>query len=157
MFGQEAFVNDFASAELVDVANGILKLPPLAVWGNLAIYIVAWALLMWPQHLPLGRPCIAMVFAAMACGLRELCHKAWPQEDYPTVDIFGKINPTPIALLFGLMLVNAYLKATQNERMHGESYLIVLILFLQLITIGLGLVNPYWAGVSGVSCSSCNS
>lgn len=118
MFGQEAFVNDFASTELVDVANGILKLPPLAVWGNLAIYIMAWALLMWPQHLPLGRPCIAMVFAAMACGLRELCHKAWPQEDYPTVDIFGKINPTPIALLFGLMLVNAYLKATQNERMH---------------------------------------
>lgn len=112
MFGQEAFVNDFASTELVDVANGILKLPPLAVWGNLAIYIVAWALLMWPQHLPLGRPCIAMVFAAMACGLRELCHKAWPQEDYPTVDIFGKINPTPIALLFGLMLVNAYLKDT---------------------------------------------
>ena len=27
------------------------------------------------------------------------------------MDIFGKINPTPIALLFGLMLVNAYLKA----------------------------------------------
>ena len=27
-------------------------------------------------------------------------------------DIFGKINPTPIALLFGLMLVNAYLQDT---------------------------------------------
>ncbi|CAJ1434492.1 unnamed protein product [Effrenium voratum] len=112
MFGQDAFVHSFAAADLVDVQNGVLKLPPLAVWGNLAIYIVAWALLMWPQHLPLGRPCIAMVFAAMACGLRELCHKAWPEQDYPTVDIFGKINPTPIALLFGLMLVNAYLKDT---------------------------------------------
>eukprot|EP00441_Pelagodinium_beii_P042888 CAMPEP_0197636418 /NCGR_PEP_ID=MMETSP1338-20131121/11930_1 /TAXON_ID=43686 ORGANISM="Pelagodinium beii, Strain RCC1491" /NCGR_SAMPLE_ID=MMETSP1338 /ASSEMBLY_ACC=CAM_ASM_000754 /LENGTH=419 /DNA_ID=CAMNT_0043208643 /DNA_START=205 /DNA_END=1464 /DNA_ORIENTATION=+ len=48
----------------------------------------------------------------MACGLRELCHVAWPEEGYPTVDIFGKVNPTPIALLFGLMLVNAYLKDT---------------------------------------------
>lgn len=112
MLGQEAFVNSFAVSELVDADHGILKLPPLAIWGNLAIYLVAWALLMWPQHLPLGRPCIAMVFAAMACGLREFCNKAWPEEDYPTVDLFGKINPTPIALLFGLMLVNAYLKAT---------------------------------------------
>ena len=40
---------------------------------------------MWPQHLPLGRPCIAMVFAAMAAGLRELCHKAWPEKDYPSL------------------------------------------------------------------------
>ncbi|CAE7672387.1 LSI2 [Symbiodinium sp. CCMP2592] len=114
MWGKQAqpFVNRFVATSLTSVGDGMLSLPPLAVWGNLAIYVAAWALLMWPQHLPLGRPCIAMVFAAMACGLRELCHAAWPEEDYPTVDIFGKINPTPIALLFGLMLVNAYLKDT---------------------------------------------
>lgn len=108
------FVNSFivGGSTAASETHGTLILPPVAVWGNLAIHIGAWAFLMWPGFLPLGRPCIAMVFAAMACGLRELCHVAWPKEGYPTVDIFGKVNPTPIALLFGLMLVNAYLKDT---------------------------------------------
>jgi len=89
-----------------------IPLPGLAVWGNLAIYIVAWALLMWPQHLPLGRPGIAVVFAALACGLRAVCTVAWPSEQYPPVAVFEKIEVTPLALLLGLMLVNAYLKDT---------------------------------------------
>jgi len=89
----------------------MLSLPPLAVWGNLAIYVAAWALLMWPQHLPLGRPCIAMVFAAMACGLRELCHAAWPEEDYPTVDIFGKQVMPPIGPNWSCLLGIALLLA----------------------------------------------
>jgi len=107
-----SFVNSFIAISSSAARNGVLSLPPLAVWGNLVIYVAAWVFLMWPRFLPLGRPSIAMVFAAMACGLREVCHVAWPEEGYPTVDIFGKVNPTPIALLFGLMLVNAYLKDT---------------------------------------------
>merc|ERR550539_95503 len=87
-----------------------VPLPGLAVWGNLAIYILAWVLLMWPHHLPLGRPGIAIVFACLACLLRTLCCSLWPEAGYPEMDILGKINPTPIGLLFGLMLVNSYLK-----------------------------------------------
>lgn len=89
-----------------------LHLPALAVWGNLVIYVGAWALLMWPQHLPLGRPGIAFVFAMLSCGLRALCSVTWPAERYPVVDVFGKVEITPLALLFGLMLVNAYVKDT---------------------------------------------
>jgi len=100
-----------AGADPRGVASG-LDLPNLAIWGNLVIYIMAWGLLMWPQHLPLGRPGIAMVFASMACGLRAFCSMIWPDENYPTVDLWDKVNPTPIALLFGLMLVNTYLKDT---------------------------------------------
>mmetsp|Transcript_128527 Transcript_128527/g.357799 ORF Transcript_128527/g.357799 Transcript_128527/m.357799 type:complete len:579 (+) Transcript_128527:3-1739(+) len=103
------FIAGSPGAELPTLA---VELPPLAIWGNLAIYVAAWALLMWPHHLPLGRPGIAMVFAALACALRSFCHAAWPEKHYATINIFSKVDPTPIALLFGLFLVNAYLKET---------------------------------------------
>ena len=96
---------------------------------------------MWPQHLPLGRPCIALVFAAMACGLREFCHKAWPEEDYPSLDFLGKINPTPIGLLFGLMLVNAYLSDTGLWK-HVDARSLKQELFLSSQRlVGLGLLG----------------
>lgn len=94
----------------MNLDSQLIPLPPSVVWGTVFVYIVAWLLLMWPHHLPLGRPGIALVFAALACELREACRAFWPDQKYESIDILGKVHPTPIMLLFGLMLVNSYLK-----------------------------------------------
>jgi Na+/H+ antiporter NhaD/arsenite permease-like protein len=74
------------------------------------VYLLIWLLLMRPDILPLGRPGTAMVGAALMLILREAQSTVFPKTS--SFDAFGTIDWDPITLLFGLMVVNHYMEAT---------------------------------------------
>ena len=89
----------------------MVEMPNVVKAVSMVIYLAAWVLLMWPSLVPLGRPATAMVGGALIIVLRQMS-SAFRPGSIQGFDAFATIDWDPIALLFGLMLINVYLRRT---------------------------------------------
>ena len=98
-------------AEAAPAPTPAVAMPTGVKAASMVIYLAAWVLLMWPTLVPLGRPATALVGGALILVLRQMSSTFSPSGSQ-TFDAFAAIDWDPIALLFGLMLINVYLQRT---------------------------------------------